>query len=79
MKKLLILSALFIFACSDDDKNCFTIIDKIISDNEFIFVGDFDTSNTTTDGTLNGYGDINLEVSEDVYNAYDEGDEYCYQ
>ena len=78
MKKGLLLSALFIFACSHD-QNCFTIIDKIISDNEFIFVGDFDTSNTTTDGTLNGYGDINLEVSEDVYNAYDEGDEYCYQ
>ena len=79
MKKLLLVSALLIFACSDEDQNCFTIIDKIISDNEFIFVGDFDTSNTANDGTLNWYGDINLEVSEEVYNTYDEGDEYCYQ
>tara|TARA_Y100000385_G_C12992679_1_gene593559 strand:+ start:651 stop:890 length:240 start_codon:yes stop_codon:yes gene_type:complete len=78
MKKLFLLSVLFIFACSDADQNCFTIIDKIISENEFVFVGDFDTSNTDTNGSLNGYADINLNVSQEVFNSYNEGDEYCY-
>ena len=78
-KKLLLISAFLAFSCSDDDQNCFTIIDKIISENEFVFVGDFDTSNLDTDGSLNGYADINLVVSEDVFNSHNEGDGYCYE
>ena len=45
MKKLLVLTTFLIFACSDDDKNCFTILDKVISNGEFVFAGDSDLSN----------------------------------
>ena len=77
MKKLLLLSALFVFSC-DDDTRCFTVVQKTISNGEFILVGDFDTSNSDDDGPLNGYADVSLTVSQEVYNAYDIGDEYCY-
>ena len=77
MNKLLLLSALFIFSC-DDDTACFTVIDKPPSGSEYVLVGDFDTSNSDEDGPLNGYADVNLTVTEEVYNAYDIGDKYCY-
>jgi hypothetical protein len=77
MNKLLLLSALFIFSC-DDDTDCFTVIDKTLSGSEYVLVGDFDTSNSDEDGPLNGYADVNLTVTEEVYNAYDIGDKYCY-
>ena len=77
MKKLLLLSALLMLCC-DDDTDCFTIIDKIISEGEYVLVGDFDTSNSDGDGPLNGYADVNLPVSQEVYDSYDIGDKYCY-
>ena len=79
MKKLFLLSTFLIFTCSSYDDNCFTIIDKIISENEFVFVGDSNTSYSDNEGSLNGYANINLPVSEDVFNSYDEGDNYCYK
>ena len=30
------------------------------------------------DGPLNGYADVNLPVSQEVYDTYDIGDKYCY-
>ena len=77
MKKLFLLSALLMFCC-DDDTDCFTVIDKIISEGEYILVCDFDTSNSDDDGPLNGYADVNLPVSQEVYDTYDIGDKYCY-
>lgn len=77
MKKLLLFSVFFVFSC-DDDTRCFTVVQKTISNGEFILVGDFDTSNSDDDGPLNGYADVNLTVSQEVYNAYNIGDEYCY-
>lgn len=79
MKKLLFLTTFLIFACSDDDKNCFTILDKVISNGEFVFAGDSDLSNSDADDPRNGYADVNLVVSEEVFNSYNKGDDYCYE
>ena len=54
MKKLLFLTTFLIFACSDDDKNCFTILDKVISNGEFVFAGDSDPSNSDAEDPRNG-------------------------
>ena len=78
MKKLLLILTFFVLSC-DDDQNCFTIIQKTITNGEFVLVGDFDTSNNDNDGLLNGYADVNLEVSQEVYDSYNVGDEYCYE
>ena len=78
MKKLLLILTFFVLSC-DDDQNCFTVIQKTITNGEFVLVGDFDTSNNDNDGLLNGYADVNLEVSQEVYDSYNVGDEYCYE
>ena len=78
MKKLLLILTFFILCC-DDDQNCFTIIQKTITNGEFVLVGDFDTSNNDDDGLPNGYADVNLEVSQEIYDSYNVGDEYCYE
>ena len=53
---------------------------KIISNGEFLFVGVFDPNqNTTEDDLTAGLADVNLEVSQSTYNAYEIGDVYCYE
>ena len=75
----LLISTFFILSC-DDDQNCFTIIQKTITDGKYILVGDFDTStNNDDDDVPNGYADVNLEVSQEVYSSYNVVDEYCYE
>jgi len=78
MKKLLLILTFFVLSC-DDDQDSFTIIQKTITNGEFVLVGDFDTSNNDDDGLPNCYADVNLEVSQEVYDAYNVGDEYCYE
>ena len=78
MKKLLLILTFFVLSC-DDDQNCFNIIQKTITNGEFVLVGDFDTSNNDNDGPPNGYADVNLEVSQEIYDSYNVGDEYCYE
>lgn len=78
MKRVAAILVFVVLGCNDD-QDCFTIISKSISDGEFVFAGDFDTSGNGEDGPPNGFADINLTVSQEVYNAYDVGDEYCYE
>ena len=78
MKKLALLFTILIFSC-DSDRRCFTIIDKTITNVEYILIGDFDTTfNSNDESGTSGFADVNLEVSQSVYNAYDIGDDYCY-
>ena len=74
--------AFTLISCKKDDK-CGVIIDKIIVENSYYFIFDSDT--------FNQYGgtDVNQsvyylpdnrssgEVSQDVYNKFSVGDEYC--
>ena len=84
MKKLWAFYLILLFNCNDD-QDCFTVVSKVITNGEYILVGDFDNSNNVNsnnnddDGPLNGYADVNHPVSQDVYNAYNIGDEYCFE
>ena len=80
MKKLLFLLLFFKIVSCQDDRDCFTITNKSISNGEFLLVGVFDPSqNTTEDDLTAGLADVNLEVSQSIYNAYEIGDVYCYE
>ena len=80
MKKLLFLSLFFKIVSCQDDRDCFTITNKSISNGEFLLVGVFDPNqNTTEDDLTAGLADVNLEVSQSIYNAYEIGDIYCYE
>jgi hypothetical protein len=80
MKKLLFLLLFFKIVSCQDDRDCFTITNKSISNGEFLLVGVFDPNqNTTGDDLTAGLADVNLEVSQSIYNAYEIGDVYCYE
>ncbi|MFL2625621.1 MAG: hypothetical protein ACJ0PS_00365 [Flavobacteriaceae bacterium] len=80
MKKLLFLLLFFKIVSCQDDRDCFTITNKSISNGEFLLVGVFDPNqNTTEDDLTAGLADVNLEVSQSIYNAYEIGDVYCYE
>jgi hypothetical protein len=80
MKKLIFLLFFLKIVSCQVDRDCFTITNKSISNGEFLFVGVFDPNqNTTEDDLTAGLADVNLEVSQSTYNAYEIGDVYCYE
>ena len=80
MKKLIFLLFFLKIVSCQGDRDCFTITNKSISNGEFLFVGVFDPNqNTTEDDLTVGLADVNLEVSQSTYNAYEIGDVYCYE
>jgi hypothetical protein len=80
MKKLLFLLLFFKIVSCQDDRDCFTITNKSISNGEFLLVGVFDPNqNITGDDLTAGLADVSLEVSQSIYNAYEIGDVYCYE
>lgn len=79
-EKINISVIFFKIVLCQDDCDCFTITNKSISNGEFLFVGVFDPNqNTTEDDLTAGLADVNLEVSQSTYNAYEIGDVYCYE
>ena len=84
IKKTFVLCLFCLLFCCDVDRDCFTIIQKIVSNGQFLFIGTFednigDNQNTSDEDPTIGFADVNLEVSQDVYNAYELGDRYCFQ
>ena len=78
--KTFVLCLFCVLFCCDVDRDCFTIIQKTVSNGQFLFIGTFeDNQNTSDEDPTIGFADVNLEVSQDVYNAYELGDQYCYQ
>ena len=80
IKKILALCLLLMMFCCDDDRNCFTVISKVFSNGQYLLVGSFNSNQISTMEDLTvGFADVNLEVSQDDYNAYEIGDRYCYK
>ena len=84
IKKTFVLCLFCLLFCCDVDRDCFTIIQKTVSNGQFLFIGTFednigDNQNTSDEDPTIGFADVNLEVSQDVYNDYELGDRYCYQ
>ncbi len=80
---LFVIACLSFFQNCNNNRDCFTIVSKIISDGQFLFIGTFDpelfSGNGDFSNGLNGFADVNLEVSQSEYNSYDVGDQYCYE
>ena len=71
---LIIMSLLF--SCNIDDK-CGEIIDKVIDDNRFLLVIRFDSGGGTNQGDFDGELVDDIEVNEEIFSSFDEGDNYC--
>ena len=76
MKKLSFsLLIIFFFACKKDD--CGEIIDKVVEGNTNIFVIRFDDGGGTSQGDFNGELVADIEVSDEIFSNFSEGEIYC--
>jgi len=66
---------LFFFACSQD--NCGEIIDKVVEGNTNILVIRFDEGGGTNQGDYNGEVVADIEVSNEIFSNFSEGETYC--
>ena len=76
MKKLSFsLLIIFFFACKKDD--CGEIIDKVVEGNTNILVIRFDDGGGTSQGDFNGELVDDIEVSDEIFSNFSEGEIYC--
>lgn len=76
MKKLSFsLLIIFFFACKKD--NCGEIIDKVVEGNTNILVIRFDEGGGTNQGDYNGEVVADIEVSNEIFSNFSEGETYC--
>jgi len=68
---------IFFFACEKD--NCGEIIDKVVEGNTNILVIRFDDGGGTSQGEFNGELVADIEVSNEVFSNFSEGETYCVQ
>tara|TARA_B100002019_G_scaffold211974_1_gene184746 strand:+ start:232 stop:468 length:237 start_codon:yes stop_codon:yes gene_type:complete len=75
--KMLSLSLLiiFFFACKKD--NCGEIIDKVVEGNTKILVIRFDEGGGTDQGEFNGEIVDDIEVNDEIFSNFSEGEIYC--
>ena len=65
---------LFFFACSQD--NCGEIIDKVVEANKKLVIR-FDEGGGTNQGDYNGEVVADIEVSNEIFSNFSEGETYC--
>ena len=76
MKKLFLsFLIIFFFACKKD--NCGEIIDKVFEGNTNILVIRFDEGGGTSQGDFNGELVADIEVSNEIFSNFSEGEIYC--
>ena len=64
------------FGCNIYDK-CGEIIDKVIDDNRFLLVIRFDSGGGTNQADFDGELVDDIEVNEEIFSSFEEGDNYC--
>ena len=69
------LLIIFFFACKKD--NCGEIIDKVVEGNTKILVIRFDEGGGTDQGEFNGEIVDDIEVNDEIFSNFSEGEIYC--
>ena len=59
------------------DNDCGEVIDKIIKDNRFLLVVRFDDGASTSQNEFSGELVSDIEVNENTFLSYEEGENYC--
>ena len=75
-KRLFCVLAILVVACNPDD-NCGEVIDKIIEDNRYLLVIRFDEGSTSSQNEYSGGLVSDVEVNEETFSRYNEGENYC--
>jgi hypothetical protein len=83
MRKLILFGIILIlYSCQNDDEKCGQIIQKAINNSIYYFIiqTDNDSNNNYYDENSPGIPDDGIRqgsVSEEIYNSFKIGDEYC--
>ena len=83
MRKLSLFGIILIlYSCQNDDEKCGQIIQKAINNSIYYFIiqTDNDSNNNYYDENSPGIPDDGIRqgsVSEEIYNSFEIGDEYC--
>ncbi len=59
------------------DNDCGEVIDKVIKDNRFLLVVRFDDGASTSQNEFSGELVSDIEVNENTFLSYEEGENYC--
>ena len=59
------------------DNDCGEVIDKLIKDNRFLLVVRFDDGASTSQNEFSGELVSDIEVNENTFLSYEEGENYC--
>jgi hypothetical protein len=65
-------------ACNIDD-NCGEVADKVVNDNRYLLVICFDDGASTRQSEFSGELISDIEVNEDTFLSYEQGEIYCVQ
>ena len=75
-KWLFFLVMILAVACNPDD-NCGEVIDKVFKDNQYILVIRFDEGASTSQNEFSGELVSDVEINEEIFSSYEEGENYC--
>jgi len=77
MKKWIFILILNLTISCNPDDNCGEIIDKVVEGNLNILVIRFDDGGSTSQNDFSGELVADIEVSEEIFSKYSEGETYC--
>ncbi|MEC8637538.1 MAG: hypothetical protein VXY01_02530 [Bacteroidota bacterium] len=77
MRKILFMVTMSLFFGCNSDDNCGEVIDKVINNGRFLLVIRFDDGASTSENEFSGELVDDIEVDEQTFSSFEEGDNYC--
>lgn len=77
MRKILFIVTMSLFFGCNSDDNCGEVIDKVINNGRFLLVIRFDDGASTSENEFSGELVDDIEVDEQTFSSFEEGDNYC--
>jgi len=77
MKKILLIMTISLFFGCNSDENCGEVIDKVINNDRFLLVIRFDDGASTSQNEFSGELVDDIEVDQQTFSSFEEGDNYC--
>ncbi len=77
MRKILLIMTISLFFGCNSDENCGEVIDKVINNDRFLLVIRFDDGASTSQNEFSGELVDDIEVDEQTFSSFEEGDNYC--
>lgn len=77
MRKILLIMTISLFFGCNSDENCGEVIDKVINNDRFLLVIRFDDGASTSQNEFSGELVDDIEVDQQTFSSFEEGDNYC--